>query len=391
MRGEKKKIRMLHLVQGLNIGGAEVLLEHYLKAFSKDKYEHFVYQFGQVGPINERIQALGIPIRSGVKMASIKNPVVFLLRCLSLIKDLIQYIRHKRIQVIQSHLRRPNQLAVIAGRLACVAAFPTVHNTMAFVDRRPIWDLRVHIIRLFDEIIYRMADRVIAVSEEVKGIIQRRYGIKKEKIVVLKNGIVFDENTVNVEHFYKEFGLSKDNIKILMVGRLTYQKAVEVLIKAASELHAQGMNKFQIYIVGEGEERPQLEKLIDKLKLTRQVKLLGIRNDVISLMKWSDILVIPSRFEGLSIAMVEAMACGLPIIASEAPGLAAYIQHKQNGLLFEIEDHKALAKCIIEVASNSRLREKISHGAIKSFEKNYNIRNNIKVMEDLIADSIQQR
>ena len=115
----------------------------------------------------------------------------------------------------------------------------------------------------------------------------------------------------------------------------------------------------------------------------RYVKLLGLRHDVIGLMKASDLFVIPSRYEGLSIAMIEAMACGLPIIASDAPGLSAYIEQGYNGLPFPAEDHKALSKCIRRLADDNTLRKRLSQGARESFEKEYDMRKNIKSLDML--------
>ena len=113
---------------------------------------------------------------------------------------------------------------------------------------------------------------------------------------------------------------------------------------------------------------------------------LGIRHDVIGLMKASDIFVMPSRFEGLSIAMIEAMACGLPIVASDAPGLRTYIEHGQNGLLFPVEDHKAMAKYILQLAEDRNLRDRLSLEARESFEKEYDMRNNIKSLDMLFGN-----
>lgn len=389
MVDKQKKIRILHLVQGLRVGGAEVLLQYYIKAFPKRKYEHFVYYFGEDGPIREKIQALDVTIKNGKKLDSIKNPIAFIISIIVLIKDLVRFIKYARIQVIQSHLRRPNQLAVTVGKLTRVSAFPTVHSTMAFVDKRPKWDIRVHIIKLFDEVIYRRAERIIAISQEVKEIIRRQYRINKSKIVVLKNGIVFNDEDVDTDYLDDEFSLSKDILKIFFAGRLSYPKVVDVLIKAANQLKAIGVCDFKVFIAGDGEDRNKLEKMISDLKLENYVVLLGIRHDIIPLMKWSNVYVIPTRFEGLSIAMIEAMACGLPIIASKVPGLSNYIEHNSNGLLFSIEDHNALAKCIIEIKNNGNLRKKLSFNAKATFDKNYNLLNNIKVMEQLINDSIK--
>lgn len=386
--GKNSKIRLLHLAQGLGMGGAEVLLIHYIKALGIQEYEHYVYYFGIDGPVRQKIEALGVPVRMGKKMASIKQPIRFIISLLSLMRDLMKFIKSNHIQFIQSHLGHANRLAVAIGKLSEVPAFPTVHNTMAFVDRRSKWDLRVHILKMVDAVIYRVSDRVLAVSKEIKEIIHQKYTLDYSKIVVLKNGVVLEDNLFTPLNLEKEFPVSTGTFKIVAVGSLSYQKAVEVLIRATATVVKRGLNNLLVLIAGEGEERIRLEKLIRKLEIESHVKLLGIRDDVIGLMKASDIFVIPSRYEGLSIAMIEAMACGLPIIASDSPGLSTYIEQGYNGLLFPAEDHKKLAKCILQLAGDRSLVDRLSLGARESFEKEYDMRRNVKPLDTCIRKYI---
>lgn len=381
--GENNKIRLLHLVQGLGMGGAEVLLVHYIKALGTEEYDHYVYFFGDDGAVRKRIEALGVPVCRGKKRDKIKYPIRFALSLIALIRDLYKFIRSKHIQVIQSHLRHANQLAVIVGKLSGVPAFPTVHNTMSFVDRRSRWDPRVYVMKTVDGIIYRMASRILAVSEGIKEIIYQKYGLDNSKIVVLKNGIVLDSMRTNYMKFKKNHVISKNILNLIAVGSLTYQKALEVLVRATAELVGEGKDNVSVLIIGEGDERMQLEELIYDIGVESYVKLLGIRHDVMELMKDSDIFVMPSRYEGLSIAMIEAMACGLPIVASDAPGLNSYIRHMENGLLFPVEDYNALAQCILRLVNDEDMRFRLSCGARESFETEFDMRRNVKSLDIL--------
>lgn len=383
MHRKKQKIRMLHLVQGLGVGGAEALLEHYMRALPKSKYEHFVYFFGDEGPIKNRIKALGIPVYAGKKMASLKNPFIFVFKLISLVKDLISFVKDRQIQVIQSHLRRPNQLAVVVGKICKIPTFPTVHNSMTFIDKRPYWDPRVYVIRLMDELIYRMADNVIAVSHEVKKTIEQRYSLDAPKVVVLKNGIVFEENLMVSRLDETNISDQKPIFRIIAVGRLVDIKCHDLIIRAVAELVNKGIDNIKLMIVGDGVEYPRLNGLIYELKLEKYVNLLGMRNDVIDLMKTSDVFVLSSRYEGLSIAMIEAMACGLPVIASDAPGIRDFIISGTNGLLFPTGNYKEIAKCIIELYQNEPLRTKLCYGAKRTYNEEYDMKKNIKVLEQL--------
>ena len=171
------KINILHLVFGLGMGGAEIMLTHYIKALGKEKYNHYVYCFGNNGPLKEKIEALGVNVYVGKNIESIKYPIRFTKNIFLLMRDLLKYIRKKKIQIIQSHLRYANHIAIIFGKLSSVPAFPTIHNTRDFFDRRNIFDPRIIFIKFVDEVLFRFADRIIAVSTEIKTIIKKKLNI----------------------------------------------------------------------------------------------------------------------------------------------------------------------------------------------------------------------
>jgi glycosyltransferase involved in cell wall biosynthesis len=372
-----KKIHLLHLVHGLPMGGAEMALFHYIKALGTERYEHYVYCFGADGPVRAKIESLGVPVYLGKKRSSIKQPLKFGTSIISLFMNLMKFIQKNHIEIIQSHSVHANQLGVAVGKLLNLPAFPTVHSTMAFVDPRRRSDLRVYLRKAVDGYTYRMANRILAVSEEVKEVILSTYRFKNDKVFVLKNGIVFDKNFSNWVDLEKTFYNSKNKFKVLALGRLVAIKGFDILIKAVAEMVNLGLRNFLVLIVGDGEERLRLEELIRKLSLEEYVKLLGLRHEVLEFMKFSNVFVMPSYYEGLSIAMIEAMACGLPIIASDSPGLKNHVKNMNNGLLFKKKDYKALAECIIKLANNDNLRIKLAKGARTSFIREYDMRKNI--------------
>ena len=382
------KIRILHIVHGLSMGGAEMALVHYIKALGSENYDHYVYCFGYDGPTRNKIESLGVPVMMRAKRASIKKPIKFVFSLLSLIRNLMVFIKSRQIQIIQSHSGEANQLGVLIGKLAGLPAFPTVHSTMAFRDSRGNRDPRVYLIKIINAFIYRSACKILAVSHEVKEIVVQTYGLKDSDVQVLKNGIVFVNSLAKPTDIENEFAVAKNKMKIFAAGRLVGLKRYDVLIKAVYEIVNRGFYNILVLIAGEGEERSKLEELIRRLKLERYIKLLGLRHDVIELMKTSNIFVLPSSYEGLSIAMIEAMACGLPVIASNVPGLKEFILNGENGLLFPLGDYFALADHIIKLTTEEDLRTKLSYGARDSFNKDYDMLENIKSLDKLFKESI---
>jgi glycosyltransferase involved in cell wall biosynthesis len=165
-------------------------------------------------------------------------------------------------------------------------------------------------------------------------------------------------------------------------------KYYEILIKAAAKIIKKNIEIF-VLILGEGSERNMLEKLIAKLNLNNCVKMPGERKDAIYFLKGSDVFILTSKYEGLSIAMIEAMSHGLPVIASDAPGITRYINHGLNGLLFEVGEYRALAQHTVTLAKDKQLREKLSHGARKTFENEFDIKKNIQSIDAAFKENIR--
>ena len=125
----------------------------------REKYNHYVYCFGDNGPIKTKLKESGASVYIGRKRNSIRNPIKFIISIILLVKDILKFIKKKRINIIQSHLSQANQLAIAVGKISGIPAFPTIHNTMEFVDRRKYYDPRVIIKKFVNEISFRIADR----------------------------------------------------------------------------------------------------------------------------------------------------------------------------------------------------------------------------------------
>lgn len=381
MEASSQKINLLHLLQTLGVGGAETLLLETIPALGMEHYRHYVYCFGPEGAIKEKIEKLGVPVIQGPSRLSIKNPIKFFSSLFRLGNHLLNFVREHHIHIIQSHLGQANHLGVIIGRLAGVPCFPTFHNTIEFALKRNLLDPRVYFVKAINFIIYKFSLKIVVVSEDVKEFMKRRFSLSDSRFIVLNNGILFNENYKFSYDINMLFPESCGKLKIISVGRLTYQKSFETLILAVSELIKRDRDDLFIMIAGDGEDRASLELMIKKNKAESCIKLLGIRHDIRELMMGSDIFVMPSRFEGLSIAMIEAMACGLAIIVSNAPGLGNHIKNRENGLVFPVDNYLELAECIRLLGDDEGLRARLAIGAKESFGRQFNMRNNIRVID----------
>jgi glycosyltransferase involved in cell wall biosynthesis len=138
----------------------------------------------------------------------------------------------------------------------------------------------------------------------------------------------------------------------------------------------------QVHLIGEGPHREALEARISDLGIDDIVKLTGERDDVDACLQAADIFVLPSRAEGLSNALLQAMSLGLPVIVSDIPGNSDVIDHEVNGLRFSVGDADSLADCLLQVMDDEPLRVKLGCGARRSVERTYAL---TKVVDDYIA------
>jgi glycosyltransferase involved in cell wall biosynthesis len=184
-----------------------------------------------------------------------------------------------------------------------------------------------------------------------------REGVRDGRIVVILNGISpVSVETVGRLEVRKEAGVGADDLFLLSVGRLVYQKAHEVLVAAMPAVLKKFPNA-KAGICGDGVLRPDLEAQIQSLGLSDSVKLLGKWDNVAKFLASADVFVLPSRWEGLPIALLEAMSAGLPVVATNVEGVDEVILEGENGLLVPVENTDALADAILQLlADPQRLR-----------------------------------
>ena len=191
--------------------------------------------------------------------------------------------------------------------------------------------------------------------------------IRVKKYKVIPNG-------VDIQELEKARVLEGFEGKIITcVARLEAQKNYETLIKAMN--HLKGCT---LLIVGEGSKRKELENLVEEEGLTEKVKFLGNRSDVPSILKRTDVFVLPSKTEGMSNALLEAMALAKPCVVSNIPQNTALIKNDENGLTFKTTDYKDLAKKISQAKKSHGLKAK------QTIKKEYDINKIRKQYREII-------
>lgn len=190
--------------------------------------------------------------------------------------------------------------------------------------------------------------------------------IPNEKVELIYNAIDIysQQNNNQRDWLIKKFSLPQNKLICTAVGRLVPIKGHDVLIKAA-QLIAKAHDNIHILIVGEGKFRPELEKQIQQAQLEKVVTLAGYqdRETVLPIVKSSNVFIMPSRYEGTPIALLEAASLGIPIIASDTGGIPELVKHQQHALLVPPNDPVSLANAIIKLAGDKNFAKQLSNNA----------------------------
>lgn len=218
---------------------------------------------------------------------------------------------------------------------------------------------------LLEKIGYVMSKKIIAISSTTKKSLVHDYGIPPEKIIVIPVGI-------NLDEFKPLDDIKKIPSSILYVGRLDKRKGVQYLIRALRYV-VKGFPMAKLYIIGNGNLRDSLEKLARNEKVDDHVTFLG-KVPMKDLVKWynkAEVFVLPSLFEGFGIVVLEAMACGTPVIGTKVAGIVDIIENKKTGILVPPEDEKKLGEEIKRILNSPKMRKKIVYISRRYLKKKF--------------------
>lgn len=218
--------------------------------------------------------------------------------------------------------------------------------------------------RTIGSYILRQSARVIAVSTAVAEYlktINTTFGRASSFVRVIPNGVDLEVFKPDLQPRGRAAGVT-----VLFVGRLIRNKDPHLVLQALHLLKGTALVPTRLIFAGDGPMRSQLEKEAHRLRLKGEVEFLGFVSDIPQLMRSADILVHPSITEGMSLTLLEAMACGVCVVASDADGNAALIRDGINGLLFPVGDARALAHCLRRVINNTGERSRLAHAAYRT-------------------------
>ena len=236
------------------------------------------------------------------------------------------------------------------------------------------------------KLVLKNADAVIALTEDMKREIKKIYG---RDIFVIPNGIDLNKfNNLSKETLRKRLEIKEDEKIITFVGTLRIVKGVKYLIKAMKIIKQKSPDT-KMMLVGDGEEREELESLVEELGLKERVKFIGrVQNEEIpQYMVASDVFVLPSLSEGFPVTVLEAMASGVPMIATNVGGLPEIIKDGENGFLVEPKNPEEIAEKVLLLLEDDKLRERISRNNKKK-AKGYSWDSAVEKLEEVYQNHL---
>ena len=211
------------------------------------------------------------------------------------------------------------------------------------------------------------SDRFIAINKDIVNELKAA-GVPHQKIIKLTNGVEVDEIVA------KEDYTLGSPIRIVFVGRLHEQKGVDTLLNAFQLLlESYAQRSLSLQLIGDGPLRNELVTLAERLGVMPHVDFVGLSDQVMAYLHQADLFVLPSRAEGISNALLEAMACALPVVVSQIPGNTDVVEHEKNGLLVPPDDAEALAASIASLLERHDLRKSLGTNARQVVNERYSL------------------
>ena len=372
---EAKPLKLLHITGGSRYGGAARIILRLGQIAQAEGWQVDILTTDPVFQQAVKRHGLGL-----VNLDVIRREIRPLWDLGGLVR-LGAFLRKEPYRIVHTHTSKAGFVGRLAARLAGVPVIVHTAHGFAFHEASPAS------IRLFYSILERIAtrwcDRIVSVSE-----FHRRWAIElgmcnPGQIIAIPNGIAeFSPKRARaVAELRCQLGVSKGDLLILSMARLAADKGLEYLIEAAAML-PRSRQQIQVAIAGDGPARDRLEKLAIKLDVTDRVAFLGFREDVGDLLAACDLVVLPSLREGLSIALLEAMVAGKPIVATSIGSQREVASHAEMACLAPPADSLALSEAMLRLARDPALMARLGTNARAVYESCYT--------EDRMLDSYKR-
>jgi L-malate glycosyltransferase len=396
------KSNILLLIKSLGLGGAERLLVDSLPYLDRARFAyHVAYLVPWKAMLVPQIVAAGIPISclgelSGARRAQRLQmgnhaPQVTAPRSLQAAFSLpLSYWRLHKLQrqlhfdLIHADMPLAGILARLAGRQHDIPVIYTEHN---LIERYHPLTRKVH------EATFGWQECVLTVSEEVQSSIRRAGGDRKTTVRTLLNGVPVDQvrsEAVGLAELRTELAIPADHRIVGSVAVFRTQKRMADWLAVAAQVARQEVD-VTFLLVGDGPEMPMVQETVRALGLSERIRLPGFRADGRRCIGLMDLYLMTSQFEGLPIALLEAMTLGKPVVSTAVGGIPEVITDGQEGLLAPVGAITQLAQLVITLLGDATQRQLMGERGASKVEATYHIKQRVHAIEEVYEEVLRKR
>ncbi len=353
---EQRKIKVMHILLSLEFGGAEKVVINLVKKLYGERFDFSICVLDRVG-------ALRNELNSDIKVVCMdrKNGIDF-----GLPMRLAKVIKRMAPDIMHMHNPTAFLYGTIAGKMAeARGMIVTQHGSVSAENPR---------MRFVTGWLSRLANKSIPVSADIEKYLRNNYNLKNDKVQTIINGIddsIYRPNESERIEGRKKFGL-EENLVIGHVARFSAEKDQRNLLKAFS-IVTNKIDNAMLVMVGDGPLKDDLGMLTKELNISDKVLFTGFRSDIPALLNIFDIFVLPSIREGTSLTLIEAMAAGLPVVATGVGGNSNVVDDKKTGLLVPARNAGRFADAVISLCQDPRAREDMGQAGRKRMEENFSL------------------
>jgi glycosyltransferase involved in cell wall biosynthesis len=281
------------------------------------------------------------------------------------------WIKEFKPHVIHTHGYKADFVGWLANRKSSTALMATCHPWLGTSDSVRMW-----LYKQLDQVVLTRFEKVVAISENVKADCTLRT-IRRNDIQVIANGLDLDVNGYSREtgRYRKKWGIGPDAFVLGVIGRLSHEKGQRHLLPAFAELCRNTQRPLTLLLAGDGPDRALLEKVARDLDLNGQIKFLGFQQEIPALLACLDLFVMPSLSEGLPLALLEAMAAGRTILATDVGEIQQVLDHGRAGMVVEPGDSTKLYQGLVSLMEQPGRCQEMARNAQERAKSHYSRRN----------------
>ncbi len=304
------------------------------------------------------------------------------LKDFSALKDITRILKEKKPDIVHTHSSKSG----VIGRIAAShAGIPVIFHTIHGFSFHEFSSLTAKTIFIpIERLVSKYTDLHISVNQYDMDYAVKHKIIKKNKIIKVYNGIAPEENKriPNLSGFKENLHIPADGLVVTQVGRLWRQKAPEVFVRTAIKILEHRKDVYFL-LIGDGELRSKLERMITARRCEKNIKILGWRNDVDKILSITDVFMLTSLWEGLSIAILEAMVRKLPVVVSDIKGNRELVIENETGFLCKPNTPDAFYEKLSQLLESPAQRQKLGHLGYDRAQNDFSIKKTVSTLDKL--------